>query len=75
MAAHRSSSSLQLHSPFSVPVLVAHVKRGYEERRRSIERQFHGLGIAFEFMLDGDIEDIDVETATRWFADCFGPGP
>lgn len=75
MAAHRSSNRLQHRSTFSEPVLVAHVKHGYEERRRSIERQLDSLGIEFEFMLDGDIADIDEEMWSRWFAGRFGPGP
>ena len=61
--------------PLSVPVLVAHVKRGYEDRRRSIERQFGDLGMPFEFMLDGDIPDIDAELSARWFDPRFPSGP
>lgn len=53
--------------PLSAPVLVAHVKQGFEDRRRSIERQFTDLGMPFEFMLDGDIPDIDAEMSARWF--------
>ena len=61
--------------PLSVPVLVAHVKHGFEDRRRSIERQFRDLGIPFEFMLDGDIPDIDAEMSARWFDPRFPLGP
>lgn len=61
--------------PLSVPVLVAHVKHGFEDRRRSIERQFTELGMPFEFMLDGDISDIDAELSARWFDPGFPLGP
>lgn len=72
-AAHQSGIGSQ--PAFKTPVLVAHVKRGYEDRRRSIERQLGALGMPFEFMLDGDIADIDAELTARWFSPAFGPGP
>lgn len=62
------SPSLRLHAPLHEPVLVAHVKHGYESRRRSIERQLHGLRMPFEFMLDGDIPDLTPALMARWFA-------
>lgn len=65
----------QTHASFSEPVLVAHVKHGYEKRRESIERQLGALGMPFRFMLDGDIPDIDAELSSRWFADSFTISP
>jgi len=65
---------LSIRPSFTEPVLVAHVKHGYEKRRASIERQLGGLGIPFEFMLDGDISDIDDELSSRWFATSFSAG-
>lgn len=66
---------LPIRPPFVEPVLVAHVKEGYEHRRESIEWQMADLGIDFEFMLDGDISDIDAELSSRFFSPRFGPGP
>lgn len=66
---------LPIRPSFPEPVLVAHVKHGYEARRKSIESQLGSLGIPFEFMLDGDMSDIDDELSSRWFADCFPAGP
>ena len=48
-------------------VFVAHVKSGYESRRKSIDEQFSRLKIDFEYLLDGDICDISVDTKNRWF--------
>jgi glycosyl transferase, family 25 len=48
-------------------VFVAHVKSGYESRRKSIDRQFSRLRIDFEYLLDGDIADITGEIKNRWF--------
>lgn len=59
---------LPIRPVFTEPVLVAHVKHGYEDRRQSIESQLAALGIPFEFMLDGDIPDITNEVSSRWFA-------
>lgn len=49
-------------------VFVVHVKHGYEARRKSIELQLSRLGIPFEFMLDGDIEDVTQERIDEWFS-------
>jgi hypothetical protein len=62
------STGLRLHAPMQEPVLVAHVKQGYESRRRSIERQLRDLRMPFEFMLDGDVPDLTPAVMTRWFA-------
>lgn len=61
-------AGLRVHTPFQEPVLVAHVKRGYESRRRSIEQQLHDRSMSFEFMLDGDIPDLTPAVMARWFA-------
>lgn len=66
MAAHLPT--IRLHEPFPEPVLVAHVKHGYESRRESITRQLHDLRMPFEFMLDGDIPDLSPAVMSRWFA-------
>lgn len=63
-----------IRASFTEPVLVAHVKHGYEERRASIERQLGRLAIPFEFMLDGDIPDIDDKLSSRWFSSGFPAG-
>ncbi|MFM8703673.1 MAG: glycosyltransferase family 25 protein [Planctomycetia bacterium] len=55
------------NAAFSSRVFVVHVKKGYEARRRSIERQLAALSIPFEFMLDGDISDLDETRMSRWF--------
>lgn len=41
------------------PNYVLHVKKGYEDREKSIVKQFGALGISFEWVLDYDISDID----------------
>jgi len=53
---------------FASRTIVAHVKKGYESRRCSIERRMTALEIPFEFMLDGDIPDLDAHLMHRWFA-------
>ncbi|MEM1450340.1 MAG: glycosyltransferase family 25 protein [Planctomycetota bacterium] len=52
-----------------LPIHVAHVKEGYEDRRASIERQLAEAGLEFSFMLDGDIPDLSEERLERWFSD------
>ncbi|MCU0468050.1 MAG: glycosyltransferase family 25 protein [Arcicella sp.] len=48
-------------------VYVAHVKKGYDNRRVSIESQMNKLNIPFEFMLDGDIEDLNQDRLEKYF--------
>ncbi len=48
-------------------IFVAHVKSGYESRRTSIVKQLSRFNLSFEFMLDGDIEDITADLKYRWF--------
>lgn len=52
----------------SIPVFVLHVKKGYEERARHIDRMMERLGIEFEYFLDGDMEDITPERLERYFS-------
>lgn len=50
-----------------IPVFVLHVKRGYEERASHMEKMLAAHGIPFEYMLEGDIPDLDAELQTRFF--------
>ncbi|NTV14348.1 MAG: glycosyltransferase family 25 protein [Desulfobulbaceae bacterium] len=45
---------------------VVHVKKGYEERERSIVEQFARLGLEFEWLLDYDIPDLTPELLRRY---------
>lgn len=47
------------------PCYVIHVKKGYEERERSIVAQFAALGLAFDWVLDHDIPDLSPEVLAR----------
>lgn len=58
---------LKFSNGTAVPVFVAHVKKGYEERRVHIERHLQSHGIDFEFMLNGDIPDITSQHLERYF--------
>lgn len=49
-------------------VLVLHVKHGYEDRARNIEAIMNGLGISFEYITDGDMDDITPEIMDRYFS-------
>lgn len=48
-------------------VLVLHVKQGYEERAKHIEKMLGELHISFEYILDGDIKDITTEVLQKYF--------
>ena len=48
-------------------VFVAHVKSGSEARKKSIDQQLLHHGIQYEFMLDGDLEDMPQAIVDRWF--------
>lgn len=50
-------------------VFVLHVKKGYEERERFINKQFAEFGIEFEYVLDGDIDDLTDELKKHYFSD------
>lgn len=60
-----------LSSPaFVVPgaIFVAHVKHGYDDRERHIRAMLGKFKVPFEFMLDGDIDDITDERRARYFS-------
>lgn len=48
-------------------VFVLHVKKGYENRLESIQKQFGSMGIDFELILDGDIPDINDYYLGKYF--------
>lgn len=50
-------------------VFVLHVRKGYEERRVHIERLMSRHGLHFEFILDGDYDDISEACKARWFSE------
>lgn len=49
-------------------VFVLHVKRGYEDREEHIRRMMEKMGIEFEFLLGGDVDDLTPEVLDRYFA-------
>lgn len=51
----------------ALPIFVAHVRTGYEARAELLERQMKEHGLTFEYMLDGDIADLDQAILDRWF--------
>lgn len=53
---------------------VLHVKKGFEERGRHIENMLGSLGINFEYILDGDMDDITQETISKYFTGKFMGG-
>lgn len=53
-------------------IIVLHVSSGYEERAAHIERTMARHGLEFEYMLRGDIADIDSEVLSEYFSDSFG---
>lgn len=48
------------------PCYVIHVKKGYEEREKSVVEQFARLGLDFEWVLDYDIPDLTPEVLSRF---------
>jgi glycosyl transferase family 25 len=48
------------------PSYIIHVKKGYEDRERSIIEQFARLGMACEWILDYDIADLSPEVLDRY---------
>lgn len=48
------------------PSYIIHVKKGYEDRERSIVEQFARLGMACEWILDYDIADLSPEVLDRY---------
>lgn len=48
-------------------IFVLHVKSGYEDRARHIEKTMARLGLEFEYILDGDMCDLTAECLDRYF--------
>lgn len=48
-------------------VYVAHVKKGYETRKISIDSQMQKHNITFEYMLDGDMYDLSPTRLEQYF--------
>lgn len=48
------------------PCYVIHVKKGYEDRERSVVEQFSRLGMKFEWVLEYDIPDLNQEVFARY---------
>jgi glycosyl transferase family 25 len=48
-------------------VYVIHVRHGAEDRAASIERQLGLLGLDFEYVLDGDRDQLTPDLVARWF--------
>ncbi len=49
-------------------IFVLHVKQGYEDRGRHIERMMAAHGLRFDYVLDGDIGDLTDEWQSRTFS-------
>ncbi len=52
-----------------IRVFVLHVKKGYEDRAAHMERMLGDRNIPFEYVLEGDIPDLDRAWLDRWFCD------
>jgi glycosyl transferase family 25 len=48
-------------------VYVIHVRNGAEDRAASIERQLGARGIPFEYVLEGDRDELTPVSMARWF--------
>ncbi len=48
-------------------VIVLHVKKGSEERAKRMELMLSKMGIEFEYMLDGDVDDLSDERMAKYF--------
>lgn len=57
-------------------ILVLHVKKGYEDRQKHIEKMMKSWGYSFEYILDGDMDDLNLEFVHQYFTgemDCISP--
>lgn len=52
----------------ALPILVPHVREGFEDRAASIQAQLDRVRLDFDYMLDGDMVDIDDHVLERWFS-------
>ncbi len=59
----------------TITVFVLHVKQGYEDRARHMERTLAAHGIVFEYMLDGDMTELTPELQQRFFGSAGTPTP
>ncbi|WP_036858005.1 glycosyltransferase family 25 protein [Segatella baroniae] len=60
----------------SSKILVLHVKKGYEDRQKHIEKMMKSWGYSFEYILDGDMDDLNQEFVHQYFTgemDCISP--
>ena len=48
-------------------ILVLHVKKGYEDRQKHIEKMMKSWGYSFEYILDGDMDDLNQEFVHQCF--------
>lgn len=50
-----------------IKVFVLHVRKGYEDREEHIRQMLGVMNIDFEFLLDGDMDDLTPEVLDRYF--------
>ena len=48
-------------------ILVLHVKKGYEERERHVRSMMDDIGMDFEFILDGDMDELNDQVLDQYF--------
>lgn len=63
----KTSANEQALAMANGETLVLHVKKGFENRARHIEKMLGRMGIRFEYILDGDVEDITPDILRRYF--------
>lgn len=51
----------------SVPIFVLSCKKGYEDRRRSIDSQMQRYALSYQYVLEWDRPEIDEEISSRYF--------
>lgn len=61
----RSRSTSAIDCP---AVFVLHVRKGYEARARHMERMLSDACIPFEYILRGDMEDLDEAVLSKYFS-------
>lgn len=67
-ATRKSARSLRGVLGHALPILVPHVREGFEDRAASIQAQLDRVRLDFDYMLDGDMVDIDDHVLERWFS-------
>lgn len=48
-------------------IFVLHVSKGYDDRARHIDAMMKRLGLDYEYILEGDLDDIDSDIMARYF--------